>query len=94
MKRSTFACLSIFALAILLVPAVGYCSVESTLQGIQNKLVGTIMPLAATLGLIVSAFSFFTGNPNARVHLYLAIFGAVIGFGAESIVAFIRGLVH
>jgi type IV secretory pathway VirB2 component (pilin) len=94
MKRSTIAFCSLFALLILLAPTIGYCSVETTLRTVQDKLVGTIMPLAATLGLVISAFSFFTGNPNARVHLYLAIFGAVIGFGAESIVTFIRTLVH
>jgi type IV secretory pathway VirB2 component (pilin) len=94
MKRSHIALLSVFGLLLFLAPEVGYCTVETTLRTVQDKLVGTIMPLAATLGLVISAFSFFTGNPNARVHLYLAIFGAVIGFGAESIVDFIRGLVH
>lgn len=94
MKRSHLALFAGFALVLFLAPSVGYCSVESTLQAVQNKLVGTIMPLAATLGLIISAFSFFMGNPNARVHLYLAIFGAIVGFGAESLVAFIRALVH
>jgi hypothetical protein len=46
------------------------------------------------LGLCFSAFSFFTGNPGARTHLYLAIFGMVVGFGAESIMRFVQSLVH
>ncbi len=94
MKLSKTAMFSVFLISMLLVPAVGYCSVESTLGAIQSKLMNVILPLAAVLGLIFSAFSFFTGNPNARSHLWLAIIGACIGFGSSSIVAFIRGLVN
>lgn len=94
MKLSKMALFSIIAISVLLVPAVGYCSVESTLGAIQSKLINVILPLAAVLGLVMSAFSFFTGNPNARSHLWLAIIGACVGFGAPSIIAFVRGLVN
>jgi hypothetical protein len=85
-----------FAIAACLVlfPTLGFCSVESTLGAVQSKLINVILPLAAVLGLVASAFSFFTGNPNARAHLWLAIMGAVVGFGAPSIIAFVRGLVN
>jgi hypothetical protein len=43
---------------------------------------------------VFAAFSFFTGNANARSHLFLAMMGAVIGFGAPSIIAFIRGMIN
>lgn len=87
---------SIFLLAgiFFLFPETGFCSVESTLTAIQSKLINVILPLAGILGLVFAAFSFFTGNPNARGHLWLAIMGAVVGFGAPSIIAFIRGLVN
>ncbi len=94
MKLSKTAMFFIIAISVLLVPAVGYCSVESTLGAIQSKLINVILPLAAVLGLVMSAFSFFTGNPNARSHLWLAIIGACVGFGAPSIIAFVRGLVN
>ena len=94
MKLSKTAFYSLIALSILLVPVVGYCSVESTLGAIQSKLINVILPLAAVLGLVASAFSFFTGNPNARSNLWLAIIGACVGFGAPSIIAFVRGLVN
>lgn len=94
MKLSKTAFYLVIALSILLVPVVGYCSVESTLGAIQSKLINVILPLAAVLGLVASAFSFFTGNPNARSHLWLAIIGACVGFGAPSIIAFVRGLVN
>jgi hypothetical protein len=94
MKLSKTALFPLIALSILLLPALGYCSVESTLGAIQSKLINVILPLAAVLGLVASAFSFFTGNPNARSHLWLAIIGACVGFGAPSIIAFVHGLVN
>lgn len=94
MKLSNTTFILLIALSIFLVPLAGYCSVESTLGAIQSKLINTILPLCAVLGLVFAAFSFFTGNPGARSHLWLAIIGMIIGFGAPSIMAFIRGVVN
>lgn len=77
-----------------MLPQLGYCSVESSLAAVQSKLVTTILPLAAILGLVFAGLSFVAGSANARNHLILAIIGAVVGFGAQSLVAFIRGLVN
>lgn len=79
---------------LLLLPAIGYGSVESTLSNIQGRLINTILPLVAILGLVWAGLSFVMGSPSARSHLMLAIFGSLIGFGAPSIVVFIRGLVN
>ncbi len=84
---------AIIGISILL-PSLGYCSVESSLEAIQVKLVTTILPLAAILGLVMAGLSFVMGSPNARGHLVLAMIGAAIGFGATSIIAFIRDLVN
>lgn len=94
MKVSNATLVMAFTFLILLLPALGYCDVEGSLRAVQGKLVGQILPLCAVLGLVFAAFSFFTGNPNARSHLWLAIIGMVIGFGAESIMRFVQGLVH
>lgn len=75
-------------------PVIAFASVESTMQAVQNHLTGTILPLAAVLGLIFAGFSYVSGSANARSHLTLAIVGAVVGFGAQSIVDLIRSLVH
>jgi len=94
MKLSKIVFLSLIVLGFVLVPALGFCSVESTLQAVQLKLVNVILPLCGILGLCWSAFSFFTGNPAARTHLLLACAGAAVAFGSSSIIAFIRGLVN
>jgi len=78
----------------LLLPELGFCSVEGSLAAIQMKLITVILPLASILGLVVAGLSFVAGSANARSHLVLAIFGAAIGFSAPSIIAFIRGLVN
>ena len=96
MKRKLFILLPALMIigTVLLVPELGHCSVESTLSNISTRLISVILPLVAILGLVFAAISFAMGNPNARGHLMLAIFGAVVGFGAPSIIAFIRGLVQ
>ncbi|MBL7542571.1 MAG: TrbC/VirB2 family protein [Bdellovibrionaceae bacterium] len=75
-------------------PELALASVESTLSNVQDKLVSTILPLVAILGLVFAGFSFVMGSPSARSHLILAIIGAFVGFGSQSIVNFIRGLVN
>lgn len=77
----------------LVLPAVGFCSVESSLDNIQSKL-EILLPVLATLGLGFAGVSFLIGSPNARSHLWLAIIGAGIGFGASSIMGLIRQVVN
>lgn len=80
--------------SIALLPVLANASVESSLMAVQTRLIGTILPLAAILGLVFAGLSFVAGSQNARSHLMLAIIGAVIGFGAPSIVSWIQGLIH
>ena len=94
MKQSNLLLTVVIVVSLLFLPTFGFASVESTLGAIQGKLINQILPLCAVLGLVFAAFSFFTGNPGARSHLWLAIIGMIIGFGAPSIMAFIRGVVN
>ena len=79
---------------LILLPQLGYCDVEGTLNSIQDTLVGKLMPLFGTLGICWAAFSFFMGNPNAKTHLFLAITGAIIGFGSSSIISYVQSVVN
>ena len=78
----------------LMYPEIALATVETSLEAIQEKLIHTILPLAAIIGLVFAGFSFVSGSPNARTHLVLALIGAAVGFGAPSIVEFVRGLIH
>ena len=86
--------LAIATIAVAFFPEIALASVESSLAAIQTKLINVILPLAGIIGLCFAAISFFVGNANARAHLFLAMIGAAVGFGAPSIIAFIRGMVN
>ncbi len=78
----------------ILIPVLGFASVESSLATLQNKLLNVILPVVGIVGLGFAAISFFIGSPNARGHLTLAVMGAAVGFGAPAIIAFIRSIVQ
>lgn len=82
------------ASALTLCPLFAFGSVESSLRAVQDKLVGTLLPMGAMCGLAFAGLSFVAGHPNARQHLFYAIVGAIVGFGAESIVSLIQSLIH
>lgn len=81
-------------LSLLLASVAAHASVESSLAGLKSTLLGSILPVFAVLGLGFAAFSFFTGNPNAKQHLIYAVTGSVILFGAQSIVDLIERVVQ
>ena len=84
-----------FVLLIALLASVNaHASVESSLLGLKNVLLGSILPIFAVIGLGFAAFSFFTGNPNAKQHLIYAITGSAILFGAQSIVDLMQRVIR
>ena len=83
----------IFLVAILLICPFANASVQSSLLGLKDLLLDSILPVFAVIGLGFAAFSFFTGNPRAKEHLMYAIAGAAICFGAQSIVDLLQRVV-
>lgn len=91
--RNIFTILSIVAVSLLL-PQLSHASVESSLAAMQSKLTRVILPTISIIGIAWAAFSLMTGNERAKAHLWYAIIGSVIGFGAQSIVDFISQTVR
>ncbi len=81
-------------LLLVLATPLAHASVESSLLGLKSALLGSVLPIFAVIALGFAAFSFFTGNPNAKQHLVCAVSGAVILFGAQSIVDLIERVVR
>lgn len=79
---------------ILFTPLLAQASVESSLLGLKNVLLNSILPIFAVMGLGFAGFSFFTGNPNAKQNLIYAITGAVVCFAAQSIVDLLQRVVR
>lgn len=80
-------------IAMLLIPEFAFADVQTSLDGIKDKLTGVILPTLSVIGMCFAAFSFFTGNPQAKQHIVYAILGCCFGFGAESIMHLIRDTV-
>jgi hypothetical protein len=93
-KGLTVICETIICSFFVTTSVVAFASVESSLQAVQEKLVGTLLPMGAMCGLAIAGLSFVAGHANARQHLFYAIVGAIVGFGAESIVSLIQSLIH
>jgi len=86
---------SAVALAIcLIMPELSHAGLETSLIGIKTKLTGVILPLLSVIGIAIAGVSFFTGNPNAKQHIFYAVIGCMIGFGAQAIVDFIAQTVR
>jgi type IV secretory pathway VirB2 component (pilin) len=86
--------MSLIVLAALFATPLANASVESSLLGLKTVLLGSILPIFAVLGLGFAAFSFITGNPDAKRHLTYSVIGSVILFGAQSIVDLIERVVR
>jgi len=84
----------VFIAFVFAIAPFAHASVETSLMGLKNVLLGSILPVFAVLGLGFAAFSFFTGSINAKQHLVYAVTGATILFGAQSIVDLIQRVVR
>ena len=94
MNKKKIRFLLTIVIATMFCSIASFASVESSLMAVQTKLIGTILPLASIIGLVFAGLSFVYGSPNARNHLVLAIIGAIVGFGAPSIVSWIQSIIH
>lgn len=81
-------------LAIAIHPNVAHASFESSLIDLKSKLSNVVLPLLSVIGLLVAAFSYLTGNPEAKRHITYALIGAGVGFGAQAIIDFISSTIH
>ena len=81
-------------LMLFLTPVLAHAGLETSLFAIKSKLTGVILPLLAVIGIAVAAISFFTGNQNAKQHIFYAVIGCIVGFGAQAIVDFIAQTVN
>jgi hypothetical protein len=88
------AAVTLITLIVATSPDIAYASFESSLIGLKSKLSNVVLPLLAVIGLLIAAFSYLTGNPNAKQHITYALIGAGVGFGAQAIIDFISSTIH
>ena len=92
--HKTFLAQKALLCLFLMFPFFAFADVEGSLRSVQNELVGTFVPIAATLGFIFAGISYISGNPNGRTHLILACIGAGVAFGASSLMSLIQSVIH
>lgn len=93
-KLFTMENMVLMSYLVLIVCTPCYADFESSLIGLKTKLTGVILPVLSVMGLAFAGMSFFTGNPQAKQHIMYAVFGSIIGFGAQSIVDLISQTVR
>lgn len=93
MIKNKYFIFSLLFISIIL-PELASASVESSLMGVQMKLTRVILPTLSVIGIAWAAFSLMTGNERAKTHIWYAIIGSAIGFGAQAIVDFISQAVR
>lgn len=96
-NRKTIALCALGILAAVLIvalPEVASADFEGSLRSLKSQLSGVVLPLLSVIGLLVAAFSYLTGNPEAKRHITYALIGAGVGFGAQAIIDFIASTVH
>lgn len=75
-------------------PEMALATVQSSMQNLQTQLLGTVLPLLSVISLLFAGMAYLSGSPNSRGYLIAALIGTAIAFGADSIVSFIRSIVH
>lgn len=93
-RRMAFIVVMATLLLVAIGPDVAFASFESSLIDLKSKLSGIVLPVLSVIGLLVAAFSYLTGNPEAKRHITYALIGAAVGFGAQAIIDFISSTVR
>lgn len=81
-------------LAVAVHPNVAFADFEGSLRNVKSQLSNVVLPLLSVIGLLVAAFSYLTGNQNAKQHITYALIGAAVGFGSQAIIDFISSTIH
>lgn len=79
-----------FTTFILLFALNANASIESAMYTFRSQLSGVFLPALALIGIVIAAVSLAFGHPNAKHHITMAVVGSMVGFGADSIIEFVR----
>jgi ABC-type Fe3+-siderophore transport system permease subunit len=75
-------------------PSAAFADFEGSLRNVKSELSNVVLPLLSVIGLLMAAFSYLTGNQNAKQHITYALIGAAVGFGSQAIIDFISSTIH
>ncbi len=80
----------IITASISLAPMVCHASLESSMYALRSQLSTVFLPVLSMIGIVLAGISLGMGHQNAKNHIAMAVIGAIVGFGADSIIEFVR----
>jgi TrbC/VIRB2 pilin len=93
-RATPFSVFVLLVLVFALRPSSAYADFEGSLRNVKSELSNVVLPLLSVIGMLMAAFSYLTGNMNAKQHITYALIGAAIGFGSQAIIDFIQSTIH
>lgn len=93
-RIALFSFIIVATLVLVLHPNIAYADFEGSLRNVKSQLSNVVLPLLSVIGLLVAAFSYLTGNQNAKQHITYALIGAAVGFGSQAIIDFISSSIR
>lgn len=73
-----------------LVPLAAFASLESAMYSLRTQMSTVFLPALSLIGIVIAGISLAMGHHNAKNHITMAVIGAMVGFGADSIIEFVR----
>lgn len=73
---------------------VGGDALSQRVNGLTNKIIGTILPAISILGLVYSAILAASGDQGAKGRMVLVIIASVVGFLAPVVIRWFQSAVN
>lgn len=72
---------------------IGGDALSQRVNGLTNKIIGTILPAVSILGLVYSAILAASGDQGAKGRMVLVLIASVVGFLAPILIRWFQGAV-
>jgi hypothetical protein len=73
---------------------VGGDALSNRMNGLTNKIIGTILPAISILGLVYSAILAASGDQGAKGRMVLVLIACAVGFLAPIVIRWLQGAVN
>lgn len=82
--------MTLIFLILSLCPVMANASLEGAMYSLRTQMSTVFLPALSLVGIVIAAISMAMGHQNAKNHITMAVIGAVVGFGADNILDFVR----
>lgn len=67
-----------------------HASLEGAMYSLKTQISTVFLPALSLIGIVFAGISLAMGHQNAKNHISMAVIGAIVGFGADNIIDFVR----